>query len=134
MLQYVAVRCSVLQYVAECCSVLQYVAYVAVCCSVLSRVRQIADRYLLQCVAVCCSMSQCVAACCSMLQHVAACCSVLQCVAVCVRLLIDICHALLTMGLSCAEYRLFYRVLLQKRPITYIWRTPLHAGLCGGYD
>ena len=35
--------------------------------------------YVLQCVAVCCSVLQCVAVCCSVLQCVAACCSVLQC-------------------------------------------------------
>jgi len=56
--------------------------------------------YLLQCVAVCCSVLQCVAVCCSVLQHTrqlhttwsftpyllqcaAVCCRVLQCVAVC---------------------------------------------------
>ena len=36
--------------------------------------------FLLQCVAVCCSVLQCVAVCCSVLQCVAVCCSVLQCV------------------------------------------------------
>ena len=64
---------------------------------------------MLQCVAVCCSVSQCVAlsrnerlemiedvhllvnrhsaVCCSVLQSVAVCCSVLQCVAVCYSVL-----------------------------------------------
>jgi len=37
---------------------------------------------VLQCVAVCCSVSPCVAVCCSVLRCVAVCCSVLQCVAV----------------------------------------------------
>jgi len=44
------------------------------------------DAYVLQRVAVCCSVLQCVAVCCSVLQCVAVCCSVLQCaecVAVC---------------------------------------------------
>ena len=54
---------------------------------------QESERYVLQCVAVCCSVLQCVAVCCSVLQCVAVwwsvmqcvavCCSVLQCVAVC---------------------------------------------------
>jgi len=41
----------------------------------------------LQCVAVCCSVSQCDAVCCSVLQCVAVCGSVLQCVAVCCSVL-----------------------------------------------
>ena len=41
---------------------------------------------VLQCVAVCCSVSQRVAVCHSMLQCVTVCCSVSQCVAVCVHL------------------------------------------------
>jgi len=91
-----------------CCSVLQCVA---VCCSVL------------QCVAMCCSVLQCVAVCCNVLQCVAVCCSVLRCVAVCAA------HRLMRRALtpdtfisrksqvSFAEHRLFYRALLQKRPI-----------------
>jgi len=74
-----------------CCSVLQCVA---VCCSVSSRFRCSA----LQCVAVCCprcgcltsnyfQVNECVAVCCSVLQCVAVCCSVLQCVAVGVHVL-----------------------------------------------
>jgi len=68
------VRCSVLQYDGVCwCSVTWLLQCVAVCCSVL------------QCVAVCCSacsVMQCVA---NVLQCVAACCSVhayreLQCI------------------------------------------------------
>jgi len=46
--------------------------------------------FVLQCVAVCCSVLQCVAACCSVLQRVAVCCrvlSVLHCVAVCYSVL-----------------------------------------------
>jgi len=62
---------------ASGCRISTGVAYllqrVAVCCSVL------------QCVAVCCSVLQCVAVCCSVccsvLQCGAVCCSVLQCVA-----------------------------------------------------
>jgi len=63
-LQCVATCCSVLQsscwthdelFVVTCCSVSQYLLqHVAVCCSVLWRV---------QCVTVCCSALQCVAAC-----------------------------------------------------------------------
>ena len=37
--------------------------------------------YVLQCVAVCCSVLQCVAVCCSVLQCVVLCCSVLYCAA-----------------------------------------------------
>jgi len=44
-------------------------------------------KYVLQCVAVCCSVLQCVAVCCSVLQCVAMCCSVLQCAAVCCNVL-----------------------------------------------
>jgi len=61
----------IMRYVARivCCSVLQCVA---VCCSV---------SQILRCVAVCCSMRQCVAVCRSVLilfQFFAVCCSVLQ--------------------------------------------------------
>jgi len=83
----------------QCVSVLQCVAVCVyrVCC-----LDPIPNTYILQCVAVCCSVLQCVyiecavlilspihiyfsvlqcvAVCCSMLQRVAACCSVLQCV------------------------------------------------------
>jgi len=41
----------------------------------------------LQCVVVCCSMSQCVAVCCSVLQCVAVCCSMFRCVAECCSVL-----------------------------------------------
>jgi len=40
------------------------------------------DMFLVQCVAVCCSVLQCVAVCRSVLQCAAVCCSVLHCVAV----------------------------------------------------
>jgi len=109
-LQCVAVCCSVLQCVAVCCSMLQCVV---VCCSVLQRV----VMRMLQCgakdfewspsrthfesVAVYCSALQYAAACCSVLQRVAVCCSVLQ-------------------ESTFAECSLFYRALLQMRPI--IWR------------
>jgi len=82
----VALCCSVLQCIAACCSVLQRVA---VCCSVLQRdavrcsdsiggsfrqrcleshkLHSATDvlQWMLQCVAVCCSVLQCVAVCCS---------------------------------------------------------------------
>jgi len=68
---------------------------VAVYCSVLQRIAvccsvlQCAAVYcsVLQCIAVCCSVLQCVAVWCSVLQCVVACCSVLQCVAVCCSVL-----------------------------------------------
>jgi len=76
-------RCSVLKCAAVCCSVLQCVA---VGCSNLSRHLQNQNHqrqkclkpvgyFVLQCVAVCCSVLQCVAVCCSVLQCVAVCCS-----------------------------------------------------------
>jgi len=124
ILQCVATYCSVLPHIAVCCSMLQCVA---ACCSVLQHV------------AVCSRMLQCVAACCSVLQHVAACCSILQYVAGCHSTLqyarstyVYICAlqggAELAMGwlrfvgslkrnISFAEHSLFYRALLQKRPI-----------------
>jgi len=53
-----------------CCTcVAVYCIYEAVCCS---------DSFVLQCVAVCCSVLQCVAVRCSGLQCVAVCCSVLH--------------------------------------------------------
>ena len=42
-----------------------------------SDVRNALAEFMLQCVAVCCSVLQCVAVCCSVLQCVAVCCSVL---------------------------------------------------------
>jgi len=54
---------------------------VAMCCSVSQYVAVCCS--MLQYAAVCCSMLQCVAMCCSVLQCAAVCCSVLQCVAVC---------------------------------------------------
>jgi len=91
-------RACVLQYVAVCSSVFQCVAVyivvdmfvneptgtyvcVAVCCSVLyccsvlrltiSWIVQLVRANVLQCVAVCRSVSQCVAVCCSVLQYIA---------------------------------------------------------------
>ena len=96
-LQLIATHCNTLQHVATVvplprtrgpatvyCSVLQCVA---VCCCVSQCCRPICILSvgycsMLQCVAVCCSVLQCVAVCCSVLQCVAVCCSVLQCVAV----------------------------------------------------
>ena len=64
---YAAVCCSVLQCVAVCC------VCVAVCCSeCMSLMNQVHMQiFILQYVAVCCSV----------LQYAAVCCSVLQCVA-----------------------------------------------------
>ena len=45
------------------------------------------NRYLLQCVAVCCSVLQYVAVCSSVQQSAAVCCSALQCAAVCCSVL-----------------------------------------------
>jgi len=64
---------------------------VAVCCSVLQHTagsclvvaRILQWLVLLQCDAVCCSVWQCAAVCCCVLQCVAVCCNVLQSVAVC---------------------------------------------------
>ena len=47
----------------------------------------IVNRYVLQCVAMCCNVLQCVAMCCNVLQCVAMCCNVLQCVAMCCNVL-----------------------------------------------
>jgi len=57
---------------------------VAVCCSVSTSFLfpGAVCCSVLQCVAVCCRVLQCVAVCCSVLQCVAVCCSVLQCVCV----------------------------------------------------
>jgi len=101
VLQYVAVRCSMLQCVAvffprhtspsltpccsvwSCCSALQGVA---VCCSVLQCIAVCCS--VLQCVAVCCnvvmsyqilaSLHSCTMGCCKTLQHIATHCSTLQ--------------------------------------------------------
>ena len=54
---------------------------VAVCCSVSQRVAVYCS--VSQCVAACRSVSQCAAVCCSVSQCVAVCCNVLQCAAVC---------------------------------------------------
>jgi len=54
----------VLQYIPVCCSVLQCVKKLFV---------QDIPRFLVQCVAVCCSVLQCVAACCSVLQCAVVC-------------------------------------------------------------
>jgi len=103
-----------------------------------------------------CSVLQCVAMCCSVLQCVAVCCSVLQCVAVCdmscvhVRVwcvcicnrptwrscLIDsipyMCTCMVTQ-VSFGEYRLFYRALLQKRPIILATRMCMYICVCVSY-
>jgi len=77
--------CSVMQCVVKArlvqqkCGAVYVMQCVAVCCSVL--------QCALQCVAVCCNVLQCVAVCCSVLQCVAVCCSVRQCVAVCCSVL-----------------------------------------------
>jgi len=79
--------------------------YCSACCSVVP------CRAILQCVAVCCSVSQCVAVCCSVvpcraiLQCVAVCCSVSQCVAVCCSVLP--CRAILqcvVIAILCSNY------------------------------
>jgi len=150
---YVYLYCSMLQWVAVCCSTLHYgavrcsaVQCGAVSCSAVQC--SAVQCSAIQCNAVCCSASQCVAVRCSALQCVAVRCSALQCVAVrCSALQCDAvrCSALqcdavrcspwsLLMGwlrlvgslkllISLAEYRLFNRALLQKRPI--IWRSVL---------
>jgi len=142
-----AVYCGVLQCVAHCvavcCSVLQTllqcVAHcVAVCCIALSH--ELLQEVSMQYVAVCCSVLQCVV----VLQCVAVCCSVLHCVAVCCTVLHCVltraasgsgyavatvgrldkiislfCRILSLLQGSFAEYCLFYRALLQQRPICY---------------
>ena len=89
MLQYVAVRCSVLQSsavypvdiwcccvlqcVAVCCSVLQYTRYTCGSCDAAALTKSVNDAFILcralQYAAVCCSVLQCVAVCCSVLQY-----------------------------------------------------------------
>ena len=57
VLQYVAVRCSMLQCVALCCNVLQYTTQY--CVSLSSCVLSVCCiNHVLQCVAVCCSVLQ----------------------------------------------------------------------------
>ena len=65
-----------LQCIAVCCFVLQCIA---VYCSVLQCIAVCC--FVLQCIAVYCSVLQCIAVCCSVLQYIAVCCSVVQCVA-----------------------------------------------------
>jgi len=82
------------------------------------------------CVAVSCSALQCVVVCVvsRVRRCVVLCCSELQCVAVCCSVLRSSVCRLFTTGwlrlvgslklwVSFAEYSLFYRALLQKRPI-----------------
>ena len=59
-------------------------------------------RYVLQCVAVCCSVLRCVAVWCSVLRCVAVSCSMLHCVAVCCSVLqcVAVFH---TLGRSAAD-------------------------------
>jgi len=86
---------------------------------------------MLQCVAVCSSVLQCAAVCCSVLQCVAVCYNVLQCVASRMHHC-DMTHFILgsysiyrvatisrLLQIIClfAEYSLFCRALLQKRPV-----------------
>ena len=71
-----SVCCSVLQCVAVCRNVSE-LQLVAECC--VLHLACSSTLYVLQCVAVCCSVLQCVAVCCSVLQCVAVCCSVSQC-------------------------------------------------------
>jgi len=66
-------------HAAVCSRVLQ--------CNTLSPRLPLLDAFVLQCVAVCCSVLQCVAVCCSVLQCVAVRCSVLQSVTVCCSVL-----------------------------------------------
>ena len=65
----------------------------------------LSHRWVLQCVAVCCSVLQCVAVCCSVLQCAAACCSVLHCVAVCCSVLqcIAVCCSVLQCVAECCS-------------------------------
>ena len=119
MLQCAAVCCSVLQCVAVSCSELQCVAM---------------NCTMLQCAAVCCNALQCVAARCGALQCVAMSRSVLQCCAARRGWELRTVFLLLVSGVgldmgwlrsvgsiksevSFAEYCLFCRALLQKRPI-----------------
>ena len=146
VLQCVAVCCR-----AWRCRVLSpfpyvYLSYVAVCCSVLYNFvcapretfgRWLHCRHTRHSLMYIYRVLQCVAACCSVLQCVTVCCNVLQCVTVC-------CHSLMYIPLifhphthmgwlrlvgsiksydSSAEYSLFYRPLLQKRPII-LWIDP----------
>jgi len=126
VLQCVAVCCSALQYVAVCCSMLQCVA---VCCSVLqcvvvgTRRRRLRSRIRLWCVAVC------YISCRSVLQHSCAalvdtgCWGVLQLTSAMKFLRMDPGMGWLRLvgsiklQVSFAEYSLFYRAFLQKRPI-----------------
>jgi len=87
---YDAVRCSTLQCTEVCCSTSQYVSIFGMLTRCVTASRTPYLRGVLQCVAVSYSMwhyvsvrylVQCVAVCCSILQCVVACCSVLQCVA-----------------------------------------------------
>jgi len=101
LLQCVALCCIVLQCFALCIAVhYSVIKCVAVCGSVFPKItatssssshliRSSSFACMLQCVAVCCSVTfrlcvvvQCVAVCCSVLQCVLVCCSVLQYVAV----------------------------------------------------
>ena len=114
----IAVCCIVLQCVAVCCSVLQCVA---VCCSAYDHVYP-HDSLNLVCVARLCSVLQCVAVSFSVLQCVTACCSAYDCVACLIEFGKYLYHKnTLNVALysqdTLNEDRLFYRALLQKRPI-----------------
>ena len=121
LLQYVAVRCSALQCVAICCTHQDFS-----CPSGTTSVK--APSVLLQCVAACCSVLQGVVICCSVLHkprfsldwvqrrqsrlhHNAPHCNKLQQQPTAARG-----NCILKLQVSFAEYSLFYRALLQKRP------------------
>ena len=81
-LQHTAIHCNTLQHtpwfffqVDSCRSFRKSLSHVASCSGMVS----CDNKFLLQCVAVCCSVLQCVVVCCTVLQCVAGCCSVLQC-------------------------------------------------------
>ena len=78
MLQYFALRCTVMQRAAVCCKPHSRRVKKELISSLIQRSCQLSVRHTL-----CCSVLQCVAVCCSVLQCVAMCCSVLQCVTAC---------------------------------------------------
>ena len=86
-----------------------------------------------RCSVLCCSVSLCVAVCCSALQCVVLQCCVPHVCAMKVSLQCQLAlgtsmhaHTRMCISMSFAEYRLFHRTLLQKRPI--ILRSLLHVG------
>jgi len=142
-IQSVAVCCRVLQclcsgycatsHLAVCCSVLQCVA---VCCRAFvvrtEPLHRVCSTVFIQSVAVCCRVLQCLCSGYCATAHLAVCCSVLQCVAMpllcllshftgCARLVRGMgwlqSVGSINLYVSFAEYHLFNRALLQKRPI-----------------